>query len=84
MTNREAMPGSRALVLLGVEDDGHLGGDDVMLLRHFRSVNVDSLVSNLLEGFLHGGVDALDVVGVGQLQVDLDGFLLKLKVEKWV
>ena len=75
---------NRALVLLGVEDDGHLGGDDVMLLRHFRPVNVDSLVSNLLEGFLHGGVDALDVVGVGQLQVDLDGFLLKLKVEKWV
>ena len=77
---------SGCLVPLGVKDYGNLGSDDVMLrpllvLHPIRLVDVDSLVANLLEGLLHGSVDALDVVGIGQLQVLLDGLLPELTIE---
>ena len=72
------------LVFGRVKDDRDPGGDDVPVIRLLfhpvRLVNVDGLVANLLEAFLHARVDTLQVVGVGQVQVLLDGLLFGVKI----
>ena len=72
------------LIFGRIKDDRDPGGDDVpvvrLLFHPVRLVNVDGLVANLLEAFLHARVDTLQVIGVSQVQVLLDGLLFVVKI----
>ena len=69
------------LILCRLKRERNTCRDDIVfffLVNFFhpiRFVDMNGFISNLLESFLHAWVDPLQVVGVRQVQVLLDGFL---------